>query len=513
LENVLSQLYKGSIVRSLHFAFNVISSFFLMPFLINSLGERWYGIWILISSFLTFYWLFNIGLGPATQRYVSMCLGKNDFDGANEYINTSIRVYKLIGLAVAVFTTLATVAIPWMSYSNEEKPILQFLILCLGLNFALSMPMRVFSGLIAVHLRYDILSGIGLCKDIVRVVLIVCFLKMGYGLVALAVIHVVTDSIDYTLSYFYARKIAGYFRRTRRKADRDILKRLFNYSWIALGIQITDRLRFNTDTFVIAAYLGAEKITQYTIAFRLTEYFRQFIASAIGMLMPVFSRMDAEGDRSRLIEKFMLATKISVYLSVFLGGSLLIFGKDLIEIWVGKQYADVYPLLVILIIPATINFMQIPSMDLLYGLSRHRDYLAITGGEAACNLILNLILVREYGLIGAAIGNAIPVTLWRIAVQPFFTCKVLQIDMRVYMGIMGSCLVKGTVLVFGWHYFVVSHVAIDSLLRLVSLWLIFTLVYGLIIGIVGFPSNERKYLVSVLMPAVKTALHRIGFAE
>ncbi|MFC1699964.1 MATE family efflux transporter, partial [Candidatus Omnitrophota bacterium] len=91
-------LTKGSLLRSLQFFANCIIALALMPFIIHSLGDRMYGLWILIGSFFGFYGFFDFGLSSAVQRYISRALGKGDLKEANAVVNNSLFLFFLIGL-------------------------------------------------------------------------------------------------------------------------------------------------------------------------------------------------------------------------------------------------------------------------------------------------------------------------------------------------------------------------------------------------------------------------------
>lgn len=474
-----------------------------MPFIIHSLGDRMYGMWILVSSFLSFYWLFNIGLGPATQRYVSKALGHNNLEDANTYINTSFAVYALLGILVFAFTIIAAIGLPLFVTNNNEISLLRSIIIILGGNFALGMPMRVFTGVLSVHLRYDIISTIGIVKDVIRVCLILVLLKNGYGILSLAAIHVLTDIFEYVVGFIYAKMIANYFKIGFKQLDKKRLRELFSYSWIALGIQITDRLRFNIDSFIIAGYLGAEKVTIYTIAYRLIDYYRQSVSSALGMLMPIFSRMEAEGDIENVKEKFQFVTKISIYFSIYIAGSLIIFGEFLITAWVGPRFIFAYTLLLILVVPSTFNIMQNPSVDLMFGISKHRDYLTLTAVEAILNLTLSIILAPIYGLIGVAFGAAIPTIFTRLVLQPMYACKAIGLSLRAYYIDISVSVMKASVLVFLYYLLAINYLTTD-LINLIFFAVILFSIFTLSLFYIGFDKKEKDLLLKLTFLSTKS---------
>jgi O-antigen/teichoic acid export membrane protein len=114
--------------------------------------------------------------------------------------------------------------------------------------------------------------------------------------------------------------------------------------------------------------------------------------------------------------------------------TLLILGKSVIEVWVGKKYvATSYPVLVILIIPSTLMWAQAASGRVLFGISKHKTWAFVTLIEGVCNLILSVVLVRPYGIVGDAYGTAIPLACSMILFMPGHLCKQLGIRLRTYV--------------------------------------------------------------------------------
>ncbi len=52
---------------------------------------------------------------------------------------------------------------------------------------------------------------------------------------------------------------------------------------------------------------------------------------------------------------------------------------------------------------------QGPLGNILLGTGRHRLVAFVSLGEAIANLVLSVLLVRRYGMLGVAIGTAVPV--------------------------------------------------------------------------------------------------------
>jgi len=486
-------LAKGSMLRIFSFFAYTFVALLLMPFVIHSLGDRMYGLWIVIGSFLTFYGLFDFGLSSAVQRYISRALGTEDHKEANIIANTTLSIYLLVGLCVAIISIVIAVLTPLIASNLPDAPLFGKIILILGASSAIGFPMRVFSGVLTSHLRYDLVTYIGLLKLVLRTVFVVIFLKAGYGILALALITFALETMGHLTTCIVSFRIAPYLLISRKFVAKTYIRRLFEYSSMTFIARLADRLRFNVDSFVIAAFVGLSSVTIYSIAARLVKYFMEFIMSAMGLMTPIFSQYEARGDYTSIREKFIFITKISGYLSFLVGGTLIIFGKAFIERWVGSEYIASYPVLIILVIPFTFALMQSPSIQLMYGISKHKFFAISNTIEGVANLVLSLILVRKLGLIGVALGTAIPMGIIKLVVQPIYTCNIIKLNIReYYFFVLVPILFRSLAVLFIIQIFIRKFIVPDffALFFAFSFQLI---LFSAFVFLIGLNHTDRRY--------------------
>lgn len=107
--NTAKDLVRSSIARIVFMAISAATALFMMPFMVAHLGERWYGIWVLVAGLVANSYLFDLGMATAVTRYVAKHLATGDSTGANEVINTCLAIYSV--LAGAIFVTTVAVGI------------------------------------------------------------------------------------------------------------------------------------------------------------------------------------------------------------------------------------------------------------------------------------------------------------------------------------------------------------------------------------------------------------------
>jgi O-antigen/teichoic acid export membrane protein len=434
------RLLSGSVLQIGNLVASAIAAFFLMPFIVHHLGDRIYGFWSLAISFIGYYSLLDFGLSTAVSQYMSIAIGRNDEAECRGVFNTALRInFLLAGLALLVTAALVGIT-PWFAHNHADARQFQLVVAILGTNAALSLPLRVYSGVLYTKFRFDIQSWLTILGLLLRTGLIVWVILIGDGLLALAWVTLIATLPVSALQIWFARREASWARLDRTAVDLKIVKSLSSYSAYTFLAYIADTIRFQIDPLVISGLIGLAMVTHYRVAGVFAQYYMQIIIFSVGMLQPVFSRLHSTGDRAGIEKLFFFGTKLSSCISIFICLSLIGWGKPFIARWMGSKYEDAYWPLVVLSLAVLLDVCQKPSIDLLYATFNHRFYTYTNWAEGVLNLIFSLILARPMGIFGVAMGTLIGAFLIRVILQPLWVCRVNGIDYGTYMGFLGRNL-------------------------------------------------------------------------
>jgi O-antigen/teichoic acid export membrane protein len=76
---------------------------------------------------------------------------------------------------------------------------------------------------------------------------------------------------------------------------------------------------------------------------------------------------------------------------------------------------------------------QGPLDNILLGTGRHRFVAFVAVGEALANLVLSVLLVGRYGILGVAIGTAVPVIAANLFILLPAGCRQVQLRVRDFV--------------------------------------------------------------------------------
>jgi O-antigen/teichoic acid export membrane protein len=428
-----SKLISGSLTRVINTISTALVSLLIIPFVVHALGDRMYGIWTLVATFSGYYGLVELGLSQAITRHLGHSLGSLDSEECNRVFNTSLRIYLALG-GVALLVTAALAAIaPLFCKSAEDASLFWKVILVLGVSLALQFPMKVYKGVLEAHLRFDLTAGLDLLTLVIRTVFVVAIIFLGYKIVGLAWVTLLTGIPSMALSVYYTHKELPFLRVDSKYWGMETARTLFSYSAFSFIAHVAYIVRFRIDFLVVAAFLGLTAVTHYSIADKLMQYFIEFLTALFGVLPSVFSRLEGAQDFEGIKRTFFFGTKLSLSITSFFTFGFVAWGKPFITRWMGPSYGDAYPVLVVLAVGLTFFLWQTVSISLLYGTSRHKVLAIFNVIEAVANLALSLVLVRRYGIIGVAFGTTVPITINTLLLIPAYVCRISKIDYFEYL--------------------------------------------------------------------------------
>jgi O-antigen/teichoic acid export membrane protein len=433
---------KGQIVKNISSSWfslgiNVVTGIFLYPFIVHHLGDTASGVWVLIFSVTGYYGLFDLGIRSSVVRYVSKFTATDEDEELAKIVNTSLFSYGCIGLASMVVTLVLCFNVEHVFHKipAEMIPTARWLLLMVGGSLALGFPLGVFGGFLEGLQRFYILNWTNVIATLLRTGLIVMALNRGYGLLMIAFITVILPlmaSIVRAVIVFRIRPVP----LGARYVDRPTFRRIVNYSSSTFLIMVAGRLKFKSDEIVIGTMLSAAAITYFNIGNRIVDYAGQVVTTLAQVFVPMASQSEAKGDMNRLRKIFVVGNRVCAFIIFPICAVLIILGKSVIEVWMGKKYltTDSYPVLVIMIVACTLWWSQSASGRVLFGMSKHGTWAKITLIEGVANLILSIALVRlGYGIVGDAFGTAIPLACSTILFMPRHVSKLLSIRLGTYL--------------------------------------------------------------------------------
>jgi len=429
-------LLTGTLARYVLLFVNIAVGIFLMPFTVQHLGKAEYGLWMLTASLTAYLQLLDLGYGNGLVRQVTHADALGDENEMIFILSTFTVVYTTIGLvALAIVTALAAFALPrFPNLTPDDVRTAQIVLLVLGVRIAVGFPMSVFGAVTTARQRFAATSGIAIVVTLLQAAATYWVLRTGYGLVPLVSVTTLIGLASYVAYAAVARSAFPGMRLSPGLFSRKQVRDVTAYSMYLFMIALAIQFGYNIDNVVIAAFAGTSAVAVYSVAFRIADYQRQLCNQFNGLLFPIVVRFSAGDEVSAMRATLIDGTRFALGLITGVTICLFAVADRLMLIWMGPDFTEALAPLYVLGLAGIVLVGAGPLGNLLLARGHHRLVAYACAGEAAANLLLTLLLVRSYGIVGAAIGTAVSVTVSNLLVQMPAACRLLGVPVLRFLG-------------------------------------------------------------------------------
>jgi O-antigen/teichoic acid export membrane protein len=413
---------------------SVLIAFFVSPIIVHALGKEIYGVWVIIVSLTGYFTVLDFGVNTAIVRFISKATAQKDYKGARAIFSSSTAIFSGVFLLIVTATIVFGFFLrDIFNLQNLPSDYIYLVFLIAGLDLACGLVLSVYLGTLVGLQEFGFINGTAIIINIIRSVILITLMRLGYGLLTLAIIQIITTLLKALCQYIRIRTKYNYLYFDMKTIDRSVVSKLYNYSIFSFIIAISLKVLFYTDSIVIGSKIGFAAVTFFAIPSTLLTYLQQFVWSMISVLVPVISANEGTGQQSGNARLYQVGTRYSLLVAMPVVISLFFFGDDFISIWMGPEFGEQSKsVLRLLLVGYGFSFSQMIAQGILKGISRHRVLAYILSVEAAANLGLSLALARSYGIEGVAFGTMLPLLASNMAIIAY-TCRQMALPLPQYL--------------------------------------------------------------------------------
>lgn len=393
-------------------AVTLLIGFFLMPFVLKTIGDQAYGAWVFINSVAGFSSLLYLGFGDTIARFTSTLSATKQWEKLNRVASSIFSIYALMAsVALCVGLGLAAAA-PWLSDWKEQSILeVRWTFVILGMNVFVAMIGSVFGGILMGMQRFDLEKGIAVTIGILRLGLTLYFLKHQQGLITLASIYLGVTVVENVLLAIFAFRLVPSLRIRIKDMTRETYQECFSFSAFAFVAIIANHLVYMTDTAVIGFLLGPIAVVPYYVAARLTEFMRIPVIQLAEVFLPKAGELHAQAETDKLKSLVLRGMNIALLLIISLLIGSWFYSELLVNVWLGKTYSETWLILMLLLVGQSVALPGGVMRKVLFGIGQVKRPAYLYLLEAVSNLLLSLALMPSLGITGVAIGTLVPILL------------------------------------------------------------------------------------------------------
>lgn len=422
---------RGAILSYLSIILSTVVQLVYTPLLIRMLGQSEYGLYSLVSSVIGYLTVLDLGFGNAIVVFTAKYRANKEYEKEKKLHGMFLVIFCIIGLIAGLLGLLLYFNVPLLfgkTMTDIELHKAKIMMLILSFNLAVTFPFSIYSSIITAYEKFTFQKVMSILNTLLKPVLMIPLLFLGYKSITMTVVITVVNIIVLLSNYFYCKKKLGVNIKFMG-FDKKLFKTIFNYSFfIFLGV-IVDKVNWSVDQFVLGAVSGTIAVSLYSVASQINTLFVNLSSAMSGVLLPKMSKMIAKkASDKEMTNEFIKVGRIQ-YLIIFLMASgFILFGKEFIMAWAGKDFATSYYIAVILILPLCVPLIQNLGISIMQAKNMHKFRSILLALIAVANIFISIPLAKAYGGIGSAIGTSLSLIIGNIIILNIYYHKKVGIN-------------------------------------------------------------------------------------
>ena len=415
---------RNSLYNLLGLGLPLIVAVVAIPALIHSLGIEQFGILTIIWAVVSYFGLFDLGLGRVVTQQVAIAIAAQDEVRLKAVIGTSTILMGALGVAggVILLATAPLLAREFTRAANPAEVTRAFYWM------AAAMPAIVltsgYRGVLEAMGRFGLVNAIRFPMGVFTYAgpLAVVWAGQG-GLEAISAVLCLGRIVACALHAVYALRAlpAGV---GNGRFDRALIRPMLSMGgWMSVS-NIVGPLMSYVDRFLLGFVVSAQAVAYYATPQELVMRIGIIPTAVAAVLFPLFTSESA-GSRADLAGHVRRYSLIILLLLLPFTALLAVFAHRLLALWISPAFADqaAMPLQIMSVAALCSGLAQVP-FTMLQGRARADLTAKLHLIELPLYIGLLYLLVLEYGVAGAAWAWLIRIAADMIAV--YYLClKIL----------------------------------------------------------------------------------------
>lgn len=360
---------------------------FCVPILILQLGTERFGILTLIWAVVSYFGLFDVGIGKALAQVLAAQLATKRRDDAVVTYSSSMILLAVLGCLACIVLAVAQSVFDFGLATGVDNAIREEVTVSIWL-LALSMPVTIVSsglrGVLEAQSRFISLNMIrlplGVTNFLAPTILCVTFTpRLDVITASLVLARMIS-----TVAYIHAISRQGGLEVEWRRATKSAATGLIRVGgWYAVSAVLAPLMGY-LDRFAIGAVVSASAVAYYVTPQELITKLWIVPGAVTSILLPRISQYQAKQLSAQRITELSLAVTLAILTPIV--ATLFMMSEELLGLWIDENFAMKSHVV-----------LEIMAIGILINCAAHFPLTALQGtGNAKLAAGLNLLQFPVY---------------------------------------------------------------------------------------------------------------------
>jgi O-antigen/teichoic acid export membrane protein len=403
---------KWNVIYSMLFRIgSVLCNLLMVPILLDYLNPTKFGIWLTLSSIVTWMAFLDIGLGNGLRNKLAEALAKQDFTLARSYVSTTYAAISGIVLIIVCVFLIVNPLLSWSGILNTPPDMeheLSILVVFMFVFFSMRFVSSLITPILAGYQFMGLNSIIDFAMSFISLIAVFCIAQLyDDSLLTLgAVLSFINFFVPLVASVWFFKKRFKTIIPSYSHINAAHLKELSAIGLQFFFIQIAAVVIFSTSNIIIIQVLNAEEVTKFNIVYKYFSVITLGFSMIINPFWSAYTEAYVKNDIDWI--KRITGKLIQFWILLTAGVVVMVAVSDFVYYtWTGKDLDIPVSLSVFMGVFVIIGTWNNIYVYFINGIAKIRLQLYLAVGVALLNIPLTIYLVKHLGTEGAVVSSII----------------------------------------------------------------------------------------------------------
>lgn len=422
--NIVKRNIAGSLIIK---GFSILIQLILVPLTLKYLDSNLYGIWLTLSSILSWLVFFDIGFTLGLKNKLTEALAIKDYTLGKRLVSTTYAIMIAIFVPLCILLECIVPYINWSSllniantYNSQITQVMQVLVICICLQMILNIIVTVLTAFQRVAIS-GLFPVIGNLLSVIIIYILTKSTKPSIVILALAVSFLPAFVLLVSSIYMYKNHLKS-ISPSFKSIDLSLIKYIFNLGAKFFIIQIQMLIVYQTTNILISNISNPTDVTAYNIAYKYISSALMIFTLILNPLWPAFTDAYTKKDFSWMSMIYKKMIYIYIFIAIII--ILMIAVSPLVyDFWINSSSLIPFSMTLMVGIYILISSWNSLQIILINGVGKIQlqSYVTLIG------LFLHIPISLLLGKYMQSLGVITSMILINIVYGIFFTIQINRI--------------------------------------------------------------------------------------
>jgi len=397
------RLYANTFFSIINQLVIILCGFILPRFILKQYGSEVNGLVSSITQFLGFISMLDLGVGAVVQSTLYGPLASNDNDRVSIIFNSAKKFFRTIALILVLYVIALSFIYPAFINSSFDTFYTVSLILVISISsfvqYYFAVPHQLLlSADQRIYIQYNIQTITIILNTVISIILI----DAGFSIQFVKFVSVIVLLIRPLYISIYVKNNYHINNALTSKTEQ------IDQKWNGMAQHSATVVMNSVDIIMLSLFSSLSDVSVYSVYNLVLTGIKQFISVLSNAFMSLFGDMLVKKETKLINETFdsfewFIHTVVVFVFSltaILIVPFVMIYTKGIED---ANYEVPVFAMLICIAIG--IYCLRIPYNTIISAACHYRETQKSAVIEMIINIVLSLILVKQFGLVGVAVGT------------------------------------------------------------------------------------------------------------